>query len=142
MSLPQRFVLFGSASAFIAVAAGAFAAHALKTRLAPEHLTAFETAARYQIYHAFGLLVTASLAQRGWRLAPPAGWLFLIGTLLFSGSLYLLALTGNSTFGMITPFGGFAFLGGWLCLVICAWPRRVEPDDAEEERRKPDGMPT
>ena len=131
MSLPQRFVFFGSISAFIAVAAGAFGAHALKTRLAPEHLTAFETAARYQMYHAVGLFVAASLTQRGWRLAPPAGWLFLIGTLLFSGSLYLLALTGTSSFGMITPFGGLAFLVGWLCLIVCAWPRRVEDDDHE-----------
>ena len=131
MNLPQRFVLFGSVSAFIAVAAGAFAAHALKTRLAPEHLTAFETAARYQMYHAFGLFVAASLTQRGWRLAPPAGWLFLMGTVLFSGSLYLLAVTGISRFGMITPVGGLAFLAGWLLLIVCAWPRREQHETAE-----------
>ena len=131
MNLPQRFVLFGSVSAFIAVAAGAFAAHALKTRLAPEHLTTFETAARYQMYHAFGLFLAASLTQQGWRLAPPAGWLFLIGTLLFSGSLFLVALTGETRFGMITPVGGLAFLAGWLLLIICAWPRGTG-DDSEE----------
>ena len=133
MNLPQRFVLLGSLSAFLAVAAGAFGAHTLKTRLTPDHLAAFETAARYQMYHAFGLFVCASLAERGWGLAPRAGWLFIIGTLLFSGSLYLIALTGITRFGMITPFGGVAFLAGWLCLVICAWPRRVT--DGEEEVR-------
>ena len=132
MNLAQRFVLFGSLSAFIAVAAGAFGAHALKTRLAPEHLTAFETAARYQMYHALALFVTASLTERGWRLAPAAGWLFVVGTLLFSGSLYLLALTGISRFGMITPLGGLALLTGWFLLVICAWPRRYAVENPEE----------
>lgn len=131
MSLPQRFVLFGSISAFIAVAAGAFGAHSLKTRLTPEHLAAFETAARYQMYHAFALFVAASLTERGWRLAPPAGWLFVIGTLLFSGSLYLIALTGISRFGIVTPFGGLAFLAGWLCLVVCAWPGSGRSDESE-----------
>ena len=123
MNLPQRFVLFGSASAFIAVAAGAFGAHYLKARITPEHLTAFETAARYQMYHAIALFICASLTERGWRLAARAGWLFVTGTILFSGSLYLLALTGISRLGIITPFGGLAFLAGWLSLVICAWPR-------------------
>ena len=130
MSLPQRFVLFGSISAFIAVAAGVFGAHTLKSSLTPEHLAAFETAARYQMYHALALFVAASLTQRGWRLAPPAGWLFVVGTLLFSGSLYLIALTGISRFGMITPFGGLAFLGGWLCLIVCAWPGSVRTDES------------
>lgn len=131
MSLPQRFVLLGSISAFIAVLAGAFGAHTLKTRLTPDLLAAFETAARYQMYHAFALFVAASLTLRGWRLAPPAGWLFVIGTLLFSGSLYLLALTGISRFGMITPLGGLAFLAGWLLLIICAWPRGSVEDSEE-----------
>jgi uncharacterized membrane protein YgdD (TMEM256/DUF423 family) len=133
MNQAQRFVLLGSISAFLAVAAGAFGAHALKTRLTPDHLAAFETAARYQMYHAFALFVSASLTQRGWRLAPPAGWLFVLGTVLFSGSLYLMALTGTSRFGIITPFGGLCFLAGWLCLIICAWPRRFEADDHGED---------
>jgi uncharacterized membrane protein YgdD (TMEM256/DUF423 family) len=124
LNLPQRLVLLGSLSAFISVAAGAFGAHYLKARLSPEHLAAFETAARYQMYHAIGLFVSASLTDRGWSLAPRAGWLFVAGTVLFSGSLYLLALTGITSFGVITPFGGLAFLAGWLSLVICAWPRR------------------
>jgi uncharacterized membrane protein YgdD (TMEM256/DUF423 family) len=124
VNLPQRFVLYGSLSAFISVAAGAFGAHYLKARLTPEHLAAFETAARYQMYHAIALFVCASLIERGWSLAPRAGWLFIAGTVLFSGSLYLIALSGISRFGIITPFGGMAFLAGWLCLVICAWPAR------------------
>jgi uncharacterized membrane protein YgdD (TMEM256/DUF423 family) len=130
MSVPQRFVLFGSISAFIAVAAGAFGAHTLKTRLTPDHLAAFETAVRYQMYHALALFVAASLTQRGWRLAPLAGWLFVLGTLLFSGSLYLIALTGISRFGMITPFGGLGFLAGWLCLIVCAWPGSIRSDES------------
>ena len=124
MNLSQRFVLYGSSSAFISVAAGAFGAHYLKSRLTPDHLAAFETAARYQMYHAFALFVCASLTERGWSLAPRAGWLFVVGTVLFSGSLYLVALTGMSRFGVITPFGGVAFLAGWLSLVVCAWPRK------------------
>jgi uncharacterized membrane protein YgdD (TMEM256/DUF423 family) len=131
MSLSQRFVLFGSISALVAVAAGAFGAHTLKTRLTPDQLAAFETAARYQMYHALALFVAASLTERGWRLAPPAGWLFVLGTLLFSGSLYLIALTGISRFGLVTPFGGLAFLAGWLCLVVCAWPGSFQRDESE-----------
>jgi len=124
LNLPQRFVLLGSLSAFISVAAGAFGAHYLKARLPTEHLAAFETGARYQMYHAIALFVCASLTERGWSLAPRAGWLFVAGTVLFSGSLYILALTGITSFGVITPFGGLALLAGWLSLVICAWPRR------------------
>ena len=130
MNQARRFVLVGSLSALVSVAAGAFGAHYLKARLTPEHLTAFETAARYQMYHALALFVCASLTERGWTMAPPAGWLFVAGTLLFSGSLYLVGLTGISRFGMITPFGGLAFLAGWLCLVIRAWPR-----SSDEERQ-------
>lgn len=134
MNPGQRFVLLGALSAFVAVAAGAFGAHALKTRLSPEHLAAFETGARYQMYHAFAILVAASLTDRGWRLAPAAGWLFILGTVLFSGSLYLLALTGHSRLGIITPFGGLAFLAGWICLIVCAWPaRRRISDHGEDE---------
>jgi uncharacterized membrane protein YgdD (TMEM256/DUF423 family) len=123
MNPGRLFTLLGSISAFLAVAAGAFGAHALKTQVSPEHLAAFETGARYQMYHAIALFITAWLAEQGWSLARPAGWLFVAGTLLFSGSLYLLALTGTTRFGLITPLGGIAFLLGWLCLIICAWPR-------------------
>ena len=106
-------------SGFIAVAAGAFAAHGLKGRITEEHLQVFETAARYQMYHALALLAVAWLS----RTAPGpavsmAGWAFVIGTILFSGSLYALALTGVKWLGAITPFGGMAFLIGWAAL---AW---------------------
>ena len=137
MNLPQRFVLFGSLSAFIAVAAGAFGAHYLKARLTPDHLAAFETGARYQIYHAIALFICASLTERGWSLAPPAGWLFVTGTVLFSGSLYLIALTGVTGIGMITPLGGLAFLAGWLCLIVCAWPREEVAQGDEEDGHHP-----
>ena len=120
MNHPRSFTLAGSLSAFLAVALGAFGAHGLKGQLTPEGQAIFETGARYQMYHALGLFICAHLAMQGWRLAPPAGWLFIVGTILFSGSLYLIALTGITGFGMITPLGGLAFLAGWLCLFFCA----------------------
>src|SRR3954471_14981938 len=114
--MDRAFALAGAVSAFIAVAAGAFGAHALRERLAPELLSVFETGARYQMYHALGLLAVAWASGR-WPGPLPvwAGWLFVIGTVLFSGSLYLLALTGVRWLGAITPLGGVAFLAGWAC---------------------------
>ena len=111
----------GAVAAFLAVALGAFAAHGLKARLTPDMLAVFETGARYQMYHALALFVAAWGWWR-WRLRAfsCAGLLFGAGILLFSGSLYLLAMTGARAFGMITPLGGLALLGGWLCLVIGA----------------------
>jgi uncharacterized membrane protein YgdD (TMEM256/DUF423 family) len=107
----------GAISGFIAVAAGAFGAHALRAQLGPAMLQVFETGARYQMYHALALLAAAFMAADGRRQSAIwAGRLFLLGTVLFSGSLYALALTGISRLGMITPFGGGAFLAGWLCL--------------------------
>jgi uncharacterized membrane protein YgdD (TMEM256/DUF423 family) len=113
------FALAGALSAFIAVAAGAFGAHALRARLAPDLLAVFETGARYQMYHALALLAVAWAATR-WPGVPvrAAGWLFIGGTLLFSGSLYLLALTGARWLGAITPLGGLLFLAGWAALAI------------------------
>jgi uncharacterized membrane protein YgdD (TMEM256/DUF423 family) len=128
----RLFTLAGSIFAFLAVAAGAFGAHALRARLTPEGLAVFETGARYQMYHAVALFICAWLAMQGWRLAAPAGWLFIVGTIFFSGSLYLIALTGVTRFGMITPLGGLAFLAGWLCLVVCAWPRQGRVSDPPE----------
>ncbi len=114
----------GAASAFLAVAAGAFAAHALKQRLAPEMLEVFETGARYQMYHALALvLVGLFVAQRPGPLGSAAGWLFIAGTVLFSFSLYALALTGVRKLGIITPFGGVAFLAGWAVFAIAALKR-------------------
>jgi uncharacterized membrane protein YgdD (TMEM256/DUF423 family) len=112
----------GALSAAIAVGTGAFAAHGLKARLAPEALAVFETGARYQMYAALGLLAAAWAAAR-WSGAAAAwgGALLLAGTVLFSGSLYALALTGVRWLGAITPFGGLAFLAGWVLLALAAW---------------------
>ena len=120
--MDRVFGVVGAASAFLAVAAGAFGAHALRTRLAPDLLAAFETAARYQMYHALALLFAAWAATR-WPLGPvrAAGWLFVVGTVVFSGSLYLLALTGVRGFGAVTPLGGLALLAGWLALAVGVW---------------------
>jgi uncharacterized membrane protein YgdD (TMEM256/DUF423 family) len=119
--MDRRFLTLGALSAFIAVAAGAFGAHALRARLDPSMLAAFETGARYQMYHALALLAVAWAAGR-WpgRLTLMAGWCFIAGTLLFSGSLYALALSGHRALGAITPLGGAAFLAGWLCLALAA----------------------
>lgn len=116
-----NYALAGAVSAFIAVAAGAFGAHALRARLEPRMLEVFETAARYQMYHVLGLFAAAWFLQGG--PCRPALWaarLFLAGTLIFCGSLYLLALTGMTRLGMITPLGGAAFLAGWGCLALAA----------------------
>lgn len=104
----------GAALAGIAVATGAFAAHGLESRLAPDLLAIFQTAARYQMAHGIGLIITA-LAENRWPRARlvPVWWMFLIGTIVFSGSLYLLALTGVRTFGAVTPIGGVLLLAGW-----------------------------
>ena len=120
--MDRVFFLCGTVSAFVAVAAGAFGAHALRARLGPDLLAVFETAARYQMYHALALIAVAWAASR-WDAAPlrTAGWLFLAGTILFSGSLYLLALTGVRGLGAVTPFGGLCFLAGWLLLAVGAW---------------------
>jgi uncharacterized membrane protein YgdD (TMEM256/DUF423 family) len=122
--MDRLFFALGSASALIAVAAGAFGAHGLRTRLTPDLLAVFETGARYQMYHALALLA-ASWALSRWPGPWPAraGWLFLAGTVLFSGSLYALALSGARWLGAVTPFGGAAFLAGWICLLLGALRR-------------------
>lgn len=119
MSPDRIFLVFGALSAFCSVAGGAFGAHALRARLSPDLLDVFETAARYQMYHALSLLCVGVLMS---RFASPwlagSGWLFVAGTLLFSGSLYLLVLTGMRWLGAVTPLGGLAFLLGWALLAI------------------------
>lgn len=108
------------------VGLGAFAAHALKSRLSVEYLAVFQTGVHYQMLHALALLVLALLAQRlPGRLLLVAGSLFTLGIVLFSGSLYALTLSGVTALGMITPLGGVAFLLGWLCLGVYAW--RLNP---------------
>ncbi|HUO97258.1 MAG TPA: DUF423 domain-containing protein [Rhizomicrobium sp.] len=104
---------------FIAVAAGAFGAHGLRGVLPPEALHTFDTAARYQMYHALALGLVA--VARAYRLA---AWAFLAGIVLFCGSLYALALTGERSFGFITPFGGAALLIGWGMLTCWALTNR------------------
>jgi uncharacterized membrane protein YgdD (TMEM256/DUF423 family) len=115
--MDRTFALAGSISAFLAVAAGAFGAHALRARLSPDLLAVFETGARYQMYHALALFAVAWGASR-WPVLSlrAAGWLFIGGTVLFSGSLYLLAVTGVRWLGAITPLGGLLFLAGWIAL--------------------------
>jgi uncharacterized membrane protein YgdD (TMEM256/DUF423 family) len=119
--MDRVFFGLGAVSAMLAVGAGAFGAHALRARISPEHLAIFETGARYQIYHALALLAAAWAVSR-WPGSLPvfAGWLFVLGSIFFSGSLYILALTGARWWGAVTPIGGLAFLAGWLCLVLTA----------------------
>lgn len=124
--MERVFFGLGSVSAALAVALGAFAAHGLRSRISPEALQTFETGARYHMYHALGLLA-AAWAMTRWPggAATAAGWLFVAGTLLFSGSLYLVAVTGVRGLGAITPFGGLAFMLGWLALAWAAWTARA-----------------
>jgi uncharacterized membrane protein YgdD (TMEM256/DUF423 family) len=111
----------GALSALLAVAAGAFGAHALRHRMAPDTLGIFEVGARYHMYHALGLLAAAWAATRWPGGAPTtAGWLFVAGTVIFSGSLYALSLTGQRWLGAITPLGGLAFILGWAALAWAA----------------------
>ena len=113
--------LFG----FTGVALGAFAAHGLKAQLSGDYLAVFQTGVHYQMLHALALLGVALLAERlPGRLLKVAAGLFVAGILLFSGSLYLLTLSGIAKLGMITPLGGLCFLAGWLCLGLAAWRAR------------------
>jgi uncharacterized membrane protein YgdD (TMEM256/DUF423 family) len=115
--MPNTLVALGALNGLISVAAGAFGAHGLKERIDARSLEIFETAARYQMYHAFAMILCGMLATR----ATAAGWAFQIGILIFSGSLYVLALTGIKGLGAITPIGGLAFLVGWALLAWSAW---------------------
>jgi uncharacterized membrane protein YgdD (TMEM256/DUF423 family) len=119
--MDKIFFALGALSAFIGVAAGAFGAHGLKNRLTPDMLAVFEVGVRYQMYHAIALLAVAwAIGKWPGSLATTAGWLFIAGTVVFSGSLYVLSLSGIKWLGAITPIGGLAFLAGWLCLAIAA----------------------
>jgi uncharacterized membrane protein YgdD (TMEM256/DUF423 family) len=117
--MQRTFLLAGALAGLIGVGFGAFGAHGLRGRLSPDMLAVFETGVRYQMYHALALMAIAALSDRlNGRLIEAAGWLFVTGIVLFSGSLYLLAVTGITILGAITPIGGVAFLAGWACLVI------------------------
>lgn len=118
----RGFLMLAAFFGFTGVALGAFAAHGLKNRLTTEYLAIFHTGVTYQLVHTLALLGVALLAtQIPGRLITWAGASFAIGILLFSGSLYLLTLTGASKLGIVTPFGGLAFLVGWFCLGLAAW---------------------
>ena len=122
--MAKTFLLIGALAGAVGVALGAFGAHALRSRLTPEMLAVFETGVRYQMYHALALVALAAIEPRGTLsggyLIVTAGWSFAVGIVLFSGSLYILALTGATAFGIVTPFGGLAFLVGWAALAIAA----------------------
>ena len=130
--MSRMFFILGTLAAGLAVMSGAFGAHALKSRLTPDVLQTFETAARYQMYHALGLLaVSWAASKHASKLVNWAGYLFIAGIVLFSGSLYAYTLSylsnpeGVKAFAMITPLGGVCFMAGWLCLGLAAlkWPK-------------------
>lgn len=120
-SLMTWFVL-GAIAAGIAVMLGAFGAHGLKSRVEPELLAVFETGVRYHMYHALALLAVGWASTR-WpsALVAASGWAFLAGILIFSGSLYLMTLTGARWLGAVTPIGGVAFIVGWIALAAGVW---------------------
>ena len=116
------FIIAGAINAFLAVAFGAFGAHALKEKLSEKYLAIWETAVQYQMYHAIGLIVIGILmsptiighvSQLSW-----AGYLMLAGIVIFSGSLYVLSLSGIGILGAITPIGGVAFLIAWVLVIV------------------------
>ncbi len=118
----RTFFILGSLFSLLAVALGAFAAHILKERLSPDMFNIYEVGVRYHFFHALALFVVAfGLSKSPEANFSPAGWLFVAGILLFSGSLYILSLTGTKSLGIITPFGGLCFLAGWLWLAWTAW---------------------
>ncbi len=121
-TMVQLFLALAAISGFFAVALGAFGAHALKQRLSAEMLAVYETAVQYHFYHTLALAAVALLAIYGVQgsLLKASGWLFIVGIVLFSGSLYAMALSGVKILGAITPLGGLCFLAAWLCLAVVA----------------------
>jgi uncharacterized membrane protein YgdD (TMEM256/DUF423 family) len=116
------FFVLGSLFSFLAVALGAFAAHILKEKLTAEMFNIYEVGVRYHFYHALALFAVAwAISRTPDANFAPAGWLFVLGIFLFSGSLYALSLTGIKPLGIITPFGGLCFLAGWFWLAWTAW---------------------
>ena len=119
--MSNLFFALGSGLSLLGVALGAFGAHGLRSTLTPEMLETFEVAVRYQMYHSLGMLAAAwAVSQWQNHLTTAAGWCFLAGILIFSGSLYVLSFTGIRWLGAITPIGGLAFIVGWGCLTVAA----------------------
>ncbi|MCH9827822.1 MAG: DUF423 domain-containing protein [Gammaproteobacteria bacterium] len=119
---PRTILTLAAALGALAVIVGAFGAHALRTRLEPELLAVWRTGVEYQFYHVFALLVVGLFAaQRPSTLLSVAACLFIAGIVVFSGSLYALALSGIRVLGAVTPFGGLAMIAGWICLAFAAW---------------------
>jgi uncharacterized membrane protein YgdD (TMEM256/DUF423 family) len=121
--MAKFFITLASLSGMLAVVLGAFGAHALKDKLDEHALGIFETAVQYHFYHSFALLGVGviALSQPQTAMLKSTGWLFLLGILVFCGSLYLLSITGVRWLGAITPLGGLAFIGGWACLAATGW---------------------
>ena len=123
----MNWMAVGALFAFLGVALGAFGAHALRTRITPRDLEIFDVAVRYQLTHALALLITGLILWwRGMdvsRLLVITPWLFTAGIILFSGSLYVLVLTGKRWLGAVTPLGGVLFLAGWLLLALALWQK-------------------
>ncbi len=120
--MKNLYFALGAAFSLLSVLFGAFAAHLLKDKLTEKMVDVFEIAVRYQMYHGIGLIVVAwALSQWQNAYISAAGWCFIVGIFIFSGSLYILSLTGLSWLGAITPIGGLAFIAGWGCLVIAAF---------------------
>jgi len=118
----KMFAVIGAVMGFVGVALGAFGAHALKARLEPEMLNIFEVGVRYHMFHALALFCSAwAVQQYGNSLTHFSGWFFVVGVLVFSGSLYLLAFTGIKKWGALTPIGGLFLLIGWLTLALGIW---------------------
>jgi uncharacterized membrane protein YgdD (TMEM256/DUF423 family) len=122
MASDRLFLALAAGFGALGVALGAFGAHALRDRLGADMLAIFETGVRYQVYHAFALVAVFAALMKwpGSGLLAASGWLFVAGIIIFSGSLYILALSGVRTWGAVTPLGGVAFLAGWICLLVAA----------------------
>lgn len=120
----RKFLVIASVFGLTGVALGAFGAHSLRSTISSDMLAVFETGVRYQMYHAFALFVASwALQARPSKTFKYAAWLFVIGVILFSGSLYALAMTGLRSLGMITPLGGLSFLAGWIALGLGFWEK-------------------
>jgi uncharacterized membrane protein YgdD (TMEM256/DUF423 family) len=119
--MAERWFAIGAWLGALGVGMGAFGAHGLKTRVSADMIAVWETAARYQVFHALALLATGWACER-WpgAYSSGAGWLFLAGVAIFSGSLYALALTGFRALGAVTPIGGLCLIAGWACLAMAA----------------------